>query len=60
MLHTFKTSVFTLFQLGGVENPHEFSMSRSSLRKWPSDLQGDEDEDKDVRHNNMVLQDLLL
>jgi len=60
MLHTFKTSVFTWFQLGGVKNLPEFGMSRAALRKWLSDLQDDEDEDEDVRHNAMVLQDFLL
>ena len=60
LLHTFKTSVFTWFCLGGVETLEEFAMSRTALKKWLSDLQEDGSEDEDVRHNAGVLQGFLL
>jgi len=60
LVHTFKTSVFTWFQLGGVESLQEFAMSREALDEWLTNLQQDEEEDADVRHNALVLQEFLL
>ena len=60
MIHTFKTSVFTWFHLGGVETLQEFAMSREALDEWLSCLHNDEDEDGDVRHNSLILQEFLL
>lgn len=60
LIHTFKTSVFTWFQVGGVESLQEFAMSREALEEWLTNLQQDEEEDGDVRHNALVLQEFLL
>ena len=60
LIHTFKTSVFTWFQVGGVESLQEFAMSREALEEWLTNLQQDEEEDGDVRHNSLVLQEFLL
>jgi len=60
LVHTFKTSVFTWFRLGGVETLQEFAMSREALDEWLTNLQQDEEEDGDVRHNALVLHEFLL
>jgi MULE transposase domain len=60
LVHTFKTSIFTWFQLGGVETIEEFAVSRKALNDWLKNLQLDGEEDEDVRHNSGVLHEFLL
>jgi MULE transposase domain len=59
IIHTFKMSCFTWFQIGGVETLWEYNVSEKALVDWLSDLMGDEKEDKDIRHNAGVLQNFL-
>ena len=60
ILYTFKTSCFTWFQIGGVETLEEYAVSEKALRQWLMDLHTDQKEDKDVRHNAMVLDNFLM
>jgi len=43
-----------------MESLQEFAMSREALDEWLTNLQQDEEEDGDVRHNALVLQEFLL
>jgi MULE transposase domain len=60
IIHTFKMSCFTWFQIGGVETMWEYRVSEKALKDWLHDLQTDELEDKDVRHNAGVLESFLI